>query len=83
MWISFSRHLPKWLVVKRIFTRQVKKQLAQFIEIISEREKKLAMLTSGFVYLLANPEFYSHLASWQVVIRTPALFISCKSGAQF
>jgi hypothetical protein len=26
---------------------------------------------SGFLLLLANPEFYSHLASWRVVIRTP------------
>jgi hypothetical protein len=27
------------------------------------RGKKLARLASGFVFLLANPEFYSHLAS--------------------
>jgi hypothetical protein len=26
----------------------------------------------GFVFLLAKSEFYSHLASWRVVIRTPA-----------
>jgi hypothetical protein len=26
-------------------------------------EKSLARLASGFVFLLANPEFYSHLAS--------------------
>jgi hypothetical protein len=32
--------------------------------------KTLARLASGFVFLLANPEF-SHLASWRVVIRTP------------
>jgi hypothetical protein len=37
------------------------------------RWKKIARLASGFVFLLANPEFYSHLASWRVVIRTPAL----------
>jgi hypothetical protein len=36
-------------------------------------EKTLTRLASGFVCLLANPEFYSHLASWQVVIRTPEL----------
>jgi hypothetical protein len=40
---------------------------------LSVRGKKIARLTSGFVFLLANPEFYSHLASWRVVIRTPAL----------
>jgi hypothetical protein len=33
--------------------------------------KKIARLASGFVFLLAIPEFYSHLASWRVVIRTP------------
>jgi hypothetical protein len=44
----------------------VRKQLAQFIEIVSEREKKLARLASGFVFLLAKPEFYLHLTSWQV-----------------
>jgi hypothetical protein len=34
-------------------------------------EKILARLASGFLFWLANPEFYTHLASWQVVIRTP------------
>jgi hypothetical protein len=32
-----------------------------------------ASLASGFLFLLAKPEFHSHLASWRVVIRTPAL----------
>jgi hypothetical protein len=55
-----------------ILTRQVRKQLAKNIERVSERGKKtLTRLASGFVFLLANPEFYSHLASWRVVIRTP------------
>jgi hypothetical protein len=30
-------------------------------------------LASGFVFLLANPEFYLHLASWRVVTRTPVI----------
>jgi hypothetical protein len=34
-------------------------------------EKILARLASGFVFLLAKPEFYSHLASWRVVFWTP------------
>jgi hypothetical protein len=55
----------------KIVTRQVRKQPAQYIEIVSEREKTLARLASGFAYLLANPKFYLHLASWRVVIRTP------------
>jgi hypothetical protein len=37
--------------------------------------KKLARLASRFVFLLANPEFYSQLASWRVVIRTPAYML--------
>jgi hypothetical protein len=59
-----------------MFTRQVRKQLAQHIEIVSERGKNLARLVSGFVFLRANPEFYSHLAGWRVVFRTPALPIN-------
>jgi hypothetical protein len=54
-----------------MITRQTRKQLAQSIEIISDRENTVARLASGFVYLLGNPDFYSHLASWRVVIRTP------------
>jgi hypothetical protein len=34
-------------------------------------EKTLARLASWFVFLLANPEFHSHLASWRVVTRNP------------
>jgi hypothetical protein len=36
-------------------------------------KKNLARLVSGFVFSLAKPEFYSHLVSWRVVIRTPVL----------
>jgi hypothetical protein len=41
---------------------------------LAERRKKktLAKLVSKFKKLLANSNFYSHLASWQVVISTPA-----------
>jgi hypothetical protein len=37
--------------------------------------KNLARLASEFVFLLANPEFYSRLVSWRVVIRTPVILI--------
>jgi hypothetical protein len=30
---------------------------------------------SGFVFLLANPEFHVHLANWRVVIRTPGMCV--------
>jgi hypothetical protein len=36
-------------------------------------EKNTCQACQWFVYLLVNTEFYSHLASWQVVIRTPAI----------
>jgi hypothetical protein len=35
-------------------------------------KKTLAKLASTFKKLLANPKFHSHLASWRVVISTPA-----------
>jgi hypothetical protein len=35
-------------------------------------------LASGFVFLLTNPEFYLHLVSLRVVIRTPALVLLSK-----
>jgi hypothetical protein len=45
-------------------------------QIVSERgEKTLAMLASGFVFLLANPEFYSQLVSWRVVIHVPLVSV--------
>jgi hypothetical protein len=43
-------------------------------------EKTLARLASGFVFLLANSEFYSHLANWRVVIRTPDDYYSVKTN---
>jgi hypothetical protein len=44
-------------------------------------KKILARLVVGFVFLLAKPEFYSHVASWRVVIRTPEVRekLSCGS----
>jgi hypothetical protein len=46
------------LASRRIFTCQVRKQLAQNIQMVSER------LASWLVILLAKSEFYSHLVSW-------------------
>jgi hypothetical protein len=57
----------------RIFTRQFRKQPGIREGRIREREKEknLSRLASGFVFLLANPEVFLHLASWRVVIHTP------------
>jgi hypothetical protein len=64
-----TRQSGEWL---SIFTCQVRKQLAKNIERVCERDKKNpTRVASGFVFLLAKPEFYSHLASWRVLISTP------------
>jgi hypothetical protein len=39
--------------------------------------KNLAMLASGFLFLLPKAEFHLHLASWQVEIHTPGLKEDC------
>jgi hypothetical protein len=45
-------------------------------------EKALAWMAIGFVFLLANLEFYLHLASWRVVIRTPVMNgLTLRSGS--
>jgi hypothetical protein len=49
--------------------------LAKNIRVSERGKKSLTRLGNGFVFLLAKPEFYSHLASWRVVIHTPGLFI--------
>jgi hypothetical protein len=41
-----------------------------------EEKKTLAKLASKLKKLLANSKIYSHLASWRVVISTPACFIA-------
>jgi hypothetical protein len=46
-------------------------------------KKKLSRLASRFVFLFANPEFYLHLASWRVVIGTPAVQFVLMSTIQF
>jgi hypothetical protein len=49
---------------------------------VSERGKTLARLANWFAVLLANPEIYSHLASWQMVIRTPVNAQACRLAHQ-
>jgi hypothetical protein len=50
-------------------------------QIVAGRKKDTRQAGDGFVFLLANPEFYSHLASWRAVIRTPAVRVSLWIGA--
>jgi hypothetical protein len=68
VWISFSRHSPLAKLASRLIfvTHQVRKQLAKNTVRISDGGKKLARLAYGFVFLLANPEFYSHLAIYKI-----------------
>jgi hypothetical protein len=68
----FPRHSPNWLVVQYFQSHfQVRKQLAKNKGSVIGEKKQLARLASGFVFLLASPEFYSHLASWRVIMCTP------------
>jgi hypothetical protein len=55
-----------------IFTSQVRKRLAKNIARVSEKDKKKKN-SPGWHFFLAIPEFYSYLASWRVVIRTPVV----------
>jgi hypothetical protein len=62
VWKSFSRHTPIWRVLQHFHSPSKKKKLAKDIERVSERS-----VASWFVFLFANSEFHSHLASWWVV----------------
>jgi hypothetical protein len=72
--------VDKFFKTLEIFTRQIRKQLSKIYKGSERGKKTLASLASGFIFLLANPEFYSHLASWRMVIRTPAFPIKKKSA---
>jgi hypothetical protein len=72
----FFKILAK-LASSSVFSLAVGKQLAKNIERVRERGKSLARLVSRIVFLFANPEFYSHLASWRVVNRTPSIYNVC------
>jgi hypothetical protein len=69
VWISFSRHSPNWRVVRNFYSPNPKTTGQKYR--VSERGKTPARLAGAFKFLLANPEFYTHLASWRVAICTP------------
>jgi hypothetical protein len=73
MWISISRHWPNRRADQHFHSPRQKPTGQKQRKGQGEGEKNLARLAIGFVFLLANPEFYSHLASWRVVIRTPGV----------
>jgi hypothetical protein len=75
VWISFSRHSPDWRVVEYFHSPSHQTIGKKSTKGKWEVGKILARLASGFVFWLANREFYSHLASWRVVIRTPDVII--------
>jgi hypothetical protein len=65
VWISFSRHPPNW----REFLLAMSENNWPHLQKLSVRgEKILARLASGFVFLLAKPNF---TRIWRVIIRTP------------
>jgi hypothetical protein len=66
VWISLSRHSLNWRVVQYFLLAKSEKNWPKNIERVTGRGKTLARLARGFTFLLANPEFYSHLHVWRV-----------------
>jgi hypothetical protein len=76
VWIS--RHSPNKRVDQHFHSPRQKTSGQKYIKGQQDGKKTLARLASGFIFLLANPEFYSHLASLRVVIRIPVYFSHLK-----
>jgi hypothetical protein len=71
VWIIFSWHSPNWRVVQYFY-------LPSQTTRVGERGKDPRQFGQWVcIYLLINSEFYSQLASWRVVICTPALLLWC------
>jgi hypothetical protein len=73
----FSRHLSVWQVVENFRLPNQKTTLDQGRKDSVKGEQTLATMASGFLFLLAKPEFHSHLASWRVHVHTPVRFSCC------
>jgi hypothetical protein len=73
VWISFSRHSPNWRVVQYFHSPSHKTTGQKYRKGKQVGGKNLARLATELVFLFANPEFYSHLVSWRVLIRTPVI----------
>jgi hypothetical protein len=57
--ISFTRQ-PQWRGISVFSLVNSENNWPGNLEMVGKRRKKNARLASGFVFLLANPEFYSH-----------------------
>jgi hypothetical protein len=79
----FSKHSPNWRVLKNFHSPSQKTTGPIYWICQWERKNPFARLASGFVFLLAKSELYSHLASWQVVIRIPVVGINFKSMCMY
>jgi hypothetical protein len=73
VWVRFSRHSPNWREDQYFHSPRQKTTGKKCRRGQWEGKKQLVRLTSGFVFSLANPKFYSHLASWRMVICTPVI----------
>jgi hypothetical protein len=71
---KFFKTLAKLANIQE-FSLAKSEKMVKNTERVSERGKTIVRLASGFVFLLANPEFCSHLASWRVVIFTPSMYV--------
>jgi hypothetical protein len=65
VWISVSRHLQNWRVVRNIYLPNQKTTGQNNRKGQCEGKKPLVRLASELTFLLANPEFYSH-KFWRV-----------------
>jgi hypothetical protein len=86
---KFFKTLAKLAIFTRIFTgiftRQIR-QLAKFIERVSEGKKNLSPdWRMGFYFYspILNSAFYWHLASWRVDIRTPGELATRENVCRF
>jgi hypothetical protein len=59
-----SSYSQNWRVVWNFHSPKSENNWSKTQKGFVKGKKTLARLVSGFVFLLANPEFYSHLASW-------------------
>jgi hypothetical protein len=65
--MATPRGVDKFFPVKNIYSPKQKMIGDRERKNQSEGKKKVA---SGFLVLLAKPDFHSHMASWRVIIRT-------------
>jgi hypothetical protein len=66
MWISFSRYSPNWRVFKECSLTKSKNNSSNIIRNCQWEGKNPRQAGKWVcIFLLANSQFYSHMASWE------------------